>query len=261
MKVYISTDLEGATGVFKFKQTREKGSPEFCEAMRLLMGDVAAVAEGLREAGVDEVYAMDGHDGGNNFIPECMVSGVRYITGWPRTGPSCGLDESFAGLILLGFHAMNGTPDGILHHTQSSMAEAKYWYDGVERGELYQSGVIGGAHNVPVMMVTGDEACCREAKATFGDDLTTVAVKKGLSREAGILLAAEETREMLREGARQAVASLPKLEPFKIKLPVNVRMRRIGPNPDDLGNPYVREWQAEVHDPLQIISGVVQQAK
>ncbi len=189
MKIYICTDLEGATGVFKFSQTRAHG-PEFVEAMKLLMGDIAAVSEGLKEAGVKEIYVLDGHNGGNNLIPECMVTGVRYITGYPRQDQVLyGLDESFDGAILLGFHAMNGTPGAVLHHTQNSITEAKYFYDGIERGEIYQSAVIAGHFNVPVILVTGDEAAGREAKATLGEQLPTVAVKKGVSREAAILIA------------------------------------------------------------------------
>jgi len=255
MRIYIVTDLEGATGVFKFRQTREKESPEFREAIRLLMGDVAAVAEGLKQAGVDEIYVLDGHDGGNNFIPECMVAGVRYITGWPRPGSLYGLDRSFDGCILVGYHAMNGTPDGVLHHTQSSLTEAKYWYDGVERGEIYQCAVIAGHFDVPVILVTGDEAACREARATLGDDLPTVAVKKGISREAAILLAPEETRELLIEGARRAVAALPHRKPYKISLPVKLRTRRRSPQDGPSESPYFVEREVEVRSALDIISG------
>jgi len=255
MKIYISTDLEGATGVFKFKQTREKG-PEFYEAMKLLMGDIAAVSEGLKEAGVKEIYVLDGHDGGNNFIPEFMVPGVRYITGYPRQGQVMfGLDETFDGIILLGCHAMNGTPDGVLHHTQSSLAEAKYFYDGIERGEIYQSAVIAGHFNVPVILVTGDEAACREAKETLGKDLPTVAVKKGISREAAILISPEETKILLKEGAKKAIKMIPKLKPYKIKLPVKLKTRRIGPEGTSLDNPYFIEKEVIVKSALDIITG------
>ncbi|HPP11780.1 MAG TPA: M55 family metallopeptidase, partial [bacterium] len=89
--------MEGATGVFKFKQTRETG-PEFTEAMKLLVADIAAVVEGLKQAGVKEIYVIDGHDGGNNFLPEFMVPAVRYITGYLRGRLCWGLDESFAGV-------------------------------------------------------------------------------------------------------------------------------------------------------------------
>lgn len=255
MKIYIITDLEGATGVFKFKQTRERG-PEFYEAMKLLMGDIAAVCEGLKEEGVKEIYVLDGHDGGNNFIPEYMIPGVKYITGYPRGGQVCyGLDETFDGVILLGYHAKNGTPDGVLHHTQSSETEAKYFYDGIERGEIYQSAVIAGHFNVPVILVTGDEAACREAKETLGDDLPTVSVKKGISREAAILLSPQETKILLKEGAKKAIKMLPKLKPYKIKLPVKLKIRRLGPQGTSPENPYYYEKEVIVKSALDIITG------
>jgi len=255
MKIYIVTDLEGATGVFKFRQTREKDAPEFLEAMRLLMGDIAAVAEGLRQAGATEILVLDGHDGGNNFIPGCMVSGVRYITGYPRGGILAELDETFSGAVLLGFHAMNGTPDGVLHHTQRSMDESKYWYDGVERGEIYQCAVIAGHFNVPVMLVTGDEAACREARATLGDDLPTVAVKRGLGREAAVLLAPSDTRALLIEGAGRAAAALPQRKPLKPKFPVKLRIRWMDPHGATLEHPWFADRECEVRTGLDIASG------
>ena len=254
MKIYICTDLEGATGVYRFAQTRERGTPENLEAIRLLMGDIAAVAEGLKEAGVDEIYVRDGHGGGDNFIPTHMVAGVHYISGRASWGPINVLDESFDGAVLLGYHAMNGTADGVLHHTQSSKIEAKYFYDGVERGEIYQSAVTAGHYDVPVMLVTGDEAACREARELLGSDLPTVAVKKGIHREAAIMLAAEETRPLLIEGARKAVEALPQRKPFKIKLPVQVRVRRIAPQGSTGDNPYYVEREAEVDSQLNIIA-------
>jgi len=255
MKIYIITDLEGATGVFKFSQTREKG-PEFYEAMKLLMGDIAAVCEGLKESGVKDIYVLDGHNGGNNFIPELMIPGVRYITGYPRQGKVCyGLDETFDGVILLGYHAMNGTPDGVLHHTQSSIAEAKYYYDGIERGEIYQSAVIAGHFNVPVILVTGDEAACKEAKETLGEGLPTVSVKKGISREAAFLISPEETKFLLMEGAKKAIKALPELKPYKIKLPVRLKIRRIEPKGTNPENPYFIEKEFIVKDGLDIIFG------
>jgi len=255
MKIYILTDLEGVTGVFKWRQAREKDTPDFQDAMRLLMGDIAAVADGLHQAGATKIFVLDGHDGGNNFIPACMVPGVRYVTGYPRARLLYGLDETCAGAVLLGYHAMNGTPDGVLHHTQSSLAESKYWYDDVERGEIYQHAVIAGHYNVPVMLVTGDEAACREARATLDDDLPTVAVKKGIGREAAVLLAAEETRPLLVEGARRAVAALPHRKPLKPEFPVKLRIRSLGPHGATLETPWFTDRECEVRNGLEIISG------
>ena len=255
MKIYIETDLEGVTGVFQFRQTRERNTPEYREAVRLLMGDIAAVAEGLKRGGATEIFALDSHGGGNHFIPECMVSGVRYITGMPRDRELYGLDESFAGVVLLGYHAMNGTADGVLHHTQSSKAEAKYWYNEVERGEIYQSAVIAGHFNVPVILVTGDEAACREARATLGEDLPTVAVKKGISRQAAVLLAPSDARAALAEGAERAMAALPQRVPFRPAFPVKLRVRSIIPGAATLETPWYSERECEVRNGLDIIRG------
>ncbi len=257
MKFFINTDLEGATGVFKFRQTKERGTPEFYSAMKLLMGDVAAVAEGLKQAGATEIIALDGHNGGNNFIPECMVQGVKYVTGKPRDHACWGLDESFDGVILLGFHAMNGTPDGVLHHTQSSTAERKYWYDGTERGEIFQSSVVAGHFNVPVIMVTGDEAACREARATLGDNLTTVAVKKGISREAAMLMPPEDTRPMLIEGAKKAAASAHERRPLKPQFPLKLKMRWIDAHNQNPDSPYFIERETTVENGLDIRTGTL----
>ena len=250
MKVYVATDLEGVTGVFHFGQTREKGSPENQEACRLLMHDIAAVVAGLKEAGVDEILVMDGHGGANSFIPEMMAPGARYLTGkgstWHR------LEEGWDGLIMLGYHAMNGVKDGVLHHTGSSKVERKCWYDGVERGELFQQAVLAGSYDIPVMLVTGDEAICREARETLGEATPTVAVKKGICREAAVLIPPEETYSLLKEGAKRAVAAIPDLKPYKIKLPVKLRVRMIHPPDATLDNPYYAEYEGEVTDPKEI---------
>ena len=243
------------TGVWRFRQTKERETPEFREAARLLMGDIAAVAEGLQKAGVKEIYAVDGHGGGNNFVPELMVSGVKYITGRPRPRHSYLLDESFDGYILLGYHAMNGTADGVLHHTQSSDGELKFFYDGVERGEIYQSAVVAGHFGVPVILVTGDEATCREAKETLGDSIPAVAVKQGISREIAVLLSPADTRRMLMEAAEGAVAKIPELSPYKVEFPVNLLIRRIGPGGTGPGNPYFSEEERVVANALEIVSG------
>ncbi|MCR4415021.1 MAG: M55 family metallopeptidase, partial [Thermoguttaceae bacterium] len=219
-KIYVNTDLEGASGVYKFAQTREPGTPQNREACEYLMGDIAAVVRGLRDAGVHEVVVLDGH-GTQAVVPHLMVPGAKYITGTPRPGgPLCGLDASFSGMVMLGFHAMMGTPDGVLHHTQSSRTENRYWYNGVESGELAQSAAIAGHFGVPTIMVTGDEATCREARKFFGDTCVTVPVKQGLAREAAILYPFDETRQALYEGAKRAVRAIPQCKPYKLALPI-----------------------------------------
>lgn len=226
LKIYVNTDLEGISGVFKFAQTREKDTPLNIQACEYFMGDLAAVVRGLRDGGATEVIVLDGH-GTQAVLPQLMVPGAKYITGLPRYGAGnlTDLDSTFAGMVCLGFHAMMGTPDGVLCHTQSSRSENRYWYNDVESGELAQSAAIAGYFGVPLIMVTGDEATCREARKFFGNKLITVPVKKGLARESAELYPFEETRKALYEGAKRAVGVISSCKPYILKSPVKVKMQ------------------------------------
>jgi D-amino peptidase len=222
LRIYIVTDLEGASGVYKFAQTREPGNPLGEKAKEYLMGDIAAVVKGLRSANVFDIVILDGH-GSQAFVPHLMAPGAKYITGKPRPGPLTDLDGSFDGLIQLGAHAMMGTPDGVLCHTQSSRSENRYWYNGVESGELAQCAAIAGYYDIPTIMVTGDVATCREATKFFGSECVTVAVKRGISREAAELYPFDDTRKALYEGARRAVDAISKCKPYKLSLPIKAK--------------------------------------
>ena len=225
-KIYINTDLEGISGVFKFAQTREKDTPLNIQACEYFMDDLAAVVRGLKDGGATEIIILDGH-GSQAVIPHMMVPGAKYVTGRPRPGAGnlSILDSTFAGMIMIGFHAMMGTADGVLNHTQNSMSENRYWYNGLESGELAQNALIAGYYGVPVIMVSGDEATCREARNFFGNNVVTVAVKKGLSREAAILYPFEETRKALYEGAKKAMTVISSCKPYIISTPIQVRMQ------------------------------------
>ena len=221
-KIYICTDLEGASGVYAFTQTRELDTPLAVQAREYFMGDLAAVVRGLRDAGASEILVLDGH-GNGAILPHLMPPGAKYVIGRPRPGPLAGIDNTFDGFVMFAFHAMMGTPDGVLCHTQSSRTENRYWYNGVESGELAQDAAIAGHYGIPAIMVTGDEATCREARRFFGPECVTVAVKKGLSREAALLYPFAETRKALYEGAKSAVAAIPRCKPYTLKLPIQAK--------------------------------------
>ena len=253
IKIYVNTDLEGISGVYQFAQTREKNTPLNIQACEYFMGDVAAVVRGLRDGGATEVIVLDGH-GSGAVLPHLMEPGAKYITGRPRPGAAnlSDLDSSFAGMVTLGFHAMMGTPDGVLNHTQSSMTENRYWYNGVESGELAQSALVAGYYGVPVIMVTGDEATCREAKNFFENNIVTVPVKRGLSREAAILYPFEETRKALYEGAKKAVSAISYCKPYAIGTPIKVKVQYLNLDPN-LPKPEVMTKEGTVKDGLHIL--------
>jgi len=251
IKIYIETDLEGVSGVYNFTQTRQKGSPENLKACQYFMEDLAWVIKGLRDGGATEIMVLDGH-GNQAMIPDMMVPGAKYITGLPRpAGGSWMIDKSYSGFVMFGFHAMNGTPDGVLCHTQSSESENKYWYNGVESGELVQSALLAGYFGVPAILVTGDEAACREAHKFFGDNIVTVATKQGIARESAILYPFEEVHNALYEGAKKSIAAIQKCKPYVVQMPIKVKEQWIERAPSTI-MPKVITREKVIENPLHL---------
>jgi len=225
MKIYIATDLEGISGVTYWEQTRDRSHPLYAEARHLLTADINACVEGCLEGGATEIVVSDGHGGGFNIVPAELHPAAGYVTGPGRPRPGCGMDETCDGLILLGYHAMNGVEDAVMHHTQSSMGENKYWYNGVESGEIVQTSAVAGYYDIPPIMVTGDTRTCEEGVHFLGNDIVTVAVKEGYSRTSCKMLAPRKAHELIREGACRALSAIPQCKPYKLETPITCRMR------------------------------------
>ena len=249
-KIYILTDLEGVSGVYKFAQTREKGTQLNIQACEYFMEDLAAVIRGLQDGGATEILVLDGH-GNQCVIPDMMVPGAKYITGLPRPS-NYGLDSSFVGMVQFGAHAMMGVSDGVLNHTMSSKSEKRYWYNGVECGELAIAGMIAGYYGVPTIMVTGDVAVCRESEHFFGSSCVNVAVKKGITREAAVLYPFEETHKALYEGAKKAMEAIPDCKPYKMDLPIQGKLQYLSDNPSYTKKIVTKE--AVFDDPRDILN-------
>ena len=251
-KIYILTDLEGVSGVYKFSQTREKDTPQNIQACEYFIDDLSAVIRGLKDGGATEILVIDGH-GNQCVIPHMMEPGVNYLTGVPRPTVYWGLDSSWIGMVQFGAHAMNGTKDGVLHHTMSSKSEKKYWYNGVEVGEVVQCATIAGYYGVPTILVTGDEAVCRETRQFLGNACVTVAVKMGIGREAALLYPFEQTRKALYEGARKAMEAIPECKPYAMDIPIKGKMQYLNLDSERSESELVTK-EAVFNDPRDILN-------
>lgn len=102
-------------------------------------------------------------------------------------------------------------------------------------------------------MVTGDEATCRESRKFFGDHCVNVAVKQGVSREAAVLYPFAETRKALYEGAKKAVAAIPKCKPYTLKTPIQAKKQHlVFEGPDK--KPRLVTKEGTIEDVLRIFS-------
>ena len=221
MKVYMMTDFEGISGVRTMEEC-QTGSPEYQAARKYLCGDVNAAVAGAFDGGATEVVVRDGHGGGFNLILDLMDPRALY-TG-RGGGTWCpGLDATFDAAFFVGAHAMAGTPKAFLEHTQSSKSWLDYRVNGRSFGEQGQFGAFCGSFGVPVVLVTGDEAACAEARDFFAG-CQTVAVKRASSRNSAICIHPQKAQEMIRAGAKRAVERAGQVKPFIVAFPAEVVM-------------------------------------
>jgi len=222
MKIYIHTDMEGVTGIGTHEMIAPAGG-RIRECCELLMGDVNAAVDGAFAGGADHVTVLDSHGGGGNFILEMLdpraENDAKVNKRWFGK-----LDESFQGTFFIGAHAMAGTINGFLDHTQSSVEWHDYSVNGRRMGELAQWGLVAGHFGVPMLMVSGDEAACVEAREFFSP-LETAIVKRGIGRNRAELTPSDEARARIREAARRAVSLIGQASPFCPSLPMEIIMK------------------------------------
>jgi len=187
--------------------------------------DVNACVDGCFAGGAKKVVVRDAHGGGYHFIWEDLDSRAEYIQGHKPVDRMPDI-ASFDGLILLGYHAMAGTPEAILEHTMSSKNWQNFWMNGKKCGEAAIDAGIAADHGVPTIMVSGDDKVCKEVRK-FLKGVVTVQVKKGLALECGILLPKERAHKLIREGAAKAVAGCKGVKPVKVKSPVKMRLELV----------------------------------
>ena len=224
MKILIAVDMEGITGVTTWDQVTP-GHAEYARFRKLMTQDVNAAIRGACEAGADEIIVADGHWNGSNILIEDLDSRARLNTGSPSPFSMMqGIDESVDGVMFIGYHARNGTPNAILDHTWSRLTVANVWLNDILTGEYGLNGAVAGHFGVPVIMASGDQTACAQVVEILGD-METAMVKQATGRYAAECLPPQVTQEVIFMSAARAVTRLQDgdvPDPFVLDIPVRV---------------------------------------
>ena len=216
MKIYISADMEGISGINHTDYTKRDGGRLYGEGRALLTQDVNAAIRGAFDGGADEVIVADMHGASNNLIVEEVDSRALLIEGAPRVPRFAFLDQQVDGMFLLGYHAMNGTLAGTLEHTMTSVNWHKHVVNGAPWGELAIDATLAAEALVPIVMVSGDDKLCEEARAFLGSQVETACVTQGLARMQALCLPPARGRQVVYEHAKRAVLRLKSKEKFPL---------------------------------------------
>lgn len=217
MKIYISADMEGLTGVTLFKEIKE-GEDDFPRFRKIMTEEVNAAVRGALGTGAEEILVNDSHAGMRNLLLEDLHPEARLISGNVK-GRSMmeGLDESFDAVFCLGYHAMSGTENAVRAHTYSDEVFSLKINE-KEVGELGMNSYYAGSLGVPVIMVSGDDKLGKEALSLLGN-VKTAEVKKGISVGSAIHNPVEKSRKTIEGEAREAVQNLGNFDPLRTEEP------------------------------------------
>lgn len=221
-RILIVSDMEGVGGVYDAEEQVLPGQRRFEESRRLLAGEINAAIEGALSAGAREVVIWDGHDGSRTLSVEDIHPRARLIQGKPTPANFYLEDRLYDGIIFIGQHAKAGAKNGILSHTQSFSVQGIY-IDGRAVGEMGQVAAIAGYFNIPVVMLTGDQAACDEM-LELQPKAETVAVKQLVGKASALSLSHAEIKGRIQEAARRAVEKLREFSPWKIEGEVEMRV-------------------------------------
>ena len=227
MKVFISVDMEGISGIVDGTQTgRDKA--EYTTGRALMVADVNAAIDGILEADPDaEIVVSDAHGGMRNIEPEALNKVAVLVRGTPKPlTQMAGIDASFDAVLFVGYHSKKGTEHGILSHTISGGTIESVTINGDELGETGINSRIAGHFGVTLVFLAGDQATAKEAKE-ISPEIEVAVVKEAIGRTSAKCLHPEVARELIRENVAEALKGGVKVKPVKVKTPVEILVRYI----------------------------------
>ncbi|MCA1635900.1 MAG: M55 family metallopeptidase [Acidobacteria bacterium] len=224
MKIYISADMEGVVGVVTGEQLGPSGF-EYNRFREFMTAEVNAAIEAAFEAGATEIVVSDSHGNGQNLLIEKLPKNILLIRSWPRPLMMMqGIDETFAGAIFLGYHTGTTNSQGVRAHTMSSARLADIRLKGVSMSEAGINAAIAGHFNVPVIMVSGDDAVVKETTALLGD-VEGAVVKWASGFHSAKTLMPEAAYSLIREKVKKAIGRIKDFKPHKLATPIQLDVR------------------------------------
>jgi len=223
MKVYISADMEGITGVNHWNEVT-RSHLDYPVHRKQMGAEVAAACQGCLDAGASEIWVKDAHSTGRNILPEDLPTGTHLIRGWSGHPASMvqELDESFDALLFVGYHSKAGSGGNPLAHTMNSSKLERLWINDQETSEFLLHGYWAATMKIPIALVTGDKALTEHVK-NINPHIATVAVKTGIG-DSTVNMHPEQAREDIKTAALSTLSGplnnciLDLLDEFEIRL-------------------------------------------
>lgn len=220
----IAVDCDGPACVVGDPGRALSNSRDMVFAREQATRETDAAARALLDSGAEKVVVWDNHGYGSNLVFDHLDSRCEVVlgTGFDRRFPR--LDETYAGVLMIGYHAMEGTANAVLAHTYSPDAYRAIRVNGLAVGEMALDASVAGELGVPLIFVSSDDKGCEEA-LFFMPWLETVATKKAYGRNCAYSKHPAVVEAEIYRTVTQAVARIADKKPFTFDSPVKVEIQ------------------------------------
>jgi D-amino peptidase len=264
VKVFISSDFEGAAGIVDWDQVRGPGT-EYEIGRRLLLDELNAAIDGAVAGGADELLVNDSHSTMFNLNPGELHHEASYLSGKHKPMYMMeGLDPSFDAVFMVAYHGSIGAERAVLSHMYNPRAVWEVRLNGIPVGESALNSLVALHHGVPVTLITGDQSAVDEA-APFLPEIEGVIVKRSVTRYAAESLHPRRACALIHDGACRASARAGRRPLRTIEFPATLEvtfltadMAEMSSWVDGVQRVAARTVSFTDDDPLRIYRTVVQ---
>ena len=220
MKILVSVDMEGTTGVVHPDDVRPN-TPGWSHFRNLMTDEANAAIEGYLEAGATEILVNDSHSSMRNLQIDRLHPKATLLSGrHKRHSMMEGIDSGVDAVAYVGYHTAAGE-QGILSHTYLGNTYTGVWLNGQLCSEGYLNAFLANELGIPVILITGDDLTVKDG-ARYAPNAVGVAVKTCVDRYSAICLPPEVTMKMIKDGARESVKRISEVKkpqgPFTVKI-------------------------------------------
>ncbi|WP_244151880.1 M55 family metallopeptidase [Malonomonas rubra] len=220
----IAVDCDGPACVVGEPGKALSDSRDMVFAREQATREADAAARALFDCGAEKVIVWDNHGVGSNLVFDKLEPRCEIIlgAGFDRRFPL--LDESYAGVLMIGYHAMEGTPDAVLAHTYSPWAYAEIRANGQPVGEIALDAAVAGELEVPLIFVSSDDKGCAEARQ-FAPWVETVETKIAYGRTCAYSKHPSSAENEIYQRVTDSVNKLESMQAFKFAKPITIEIR------------------------------------
>ncbi|MEQ9592769.1 MAG: M55 family metallopeptidase [Cyclobacteriaceae bacterium] len=221
VKILISVDMEGVAGAVTEQQLGPAGF-EYARFREFMTNETLAAIEGAKQAGATEIVVVDAHGNGQNLLIDKLPEDVMLIRSWPRKYHMVGgIDNSYDGVMLIGYHSSTTNLEGVRAHTFSSAKLTDVKINNKSVSEGIWAGMVTGHFNVPIILITGDNIATKETKDFLGD-METAVVKEAYGFHSAKSLTPAASCKLIKAASAKAVGKIKDFKPYKVANPVTM---------------------------------------